>query len=380
MSQIASVLCWVGIAGVLWTTAGYPLLLMLRSWLRPRPPLRAEIAPSVCVVITAFNEESHIARKLVNTLALEWPRELLDVIVVSDGSKDATVAIARQYEAKGLRVIALPVRSGKHVCQGLAVKKSSSEIVVFTDVTTMLEPSSLRLLVRAFSDPQVGCVSGVDRALSPTGAVQGESLYVRYEMAIRDLEGREGSMVSASGCFFAVRRDLCGDWPDDLTSDFALPLSVRLRGLRTLCDQEARCTYRVLEQPRAEFDRKVRTVVHGIQVVRRFSACLNPFRTGFFALQLLSHKVFRWALPFMLITVFAATLALLNTSRIYQVLLAVQLAPLASAIAGLLAPALTRYSLVRLCLFVVMINVSMLVAWKRAFAPTDSGVWEPTRR
>lgn len=379
-SQLATAVFWAGTAGILWTFVGYPLLLVLRSWRRPPSVMKTDATPSICVVITAFNEAFHIRDKVLNTLQLEWPREALEVIVVSDGSTDATEAIAREAGLHHIRVIALPTRLGKHVCQGMAVRECTSQLVVFTDVTTRLEPGSLRLLVRAFSDSQVGCVSGVDRAVSADGMVQGESLYVRFEMALRALEARAGSLVSASGCFFAIRRELCGEWPTDLTSDFALPLSLGLRGLRTVCDNDACCTYSVLSKPHAEFERKVRTVVHGLHTIRRFRACLNPVRTGFFAVQLLSHKVMRWGLPFMLIGVFVSSMVLRDSSAFHSALCAVHAVVLLSAAAGLLVPAITKFALVRWSLFTVMVNVAIIVACGRAFVSRPDGVWQPTRR
>jgi cellulose synthase/poly-beta-1,6-N-acetylglucosamine synthase-like glycosyltransferase len=316
----------------------------------------------------------------LNTLELEWPRELLEIIVVSDASTDGTETVAQEVGLQGVTVISLPSRVGKHACQGVAVKQCNAEIVVFTDVSTSLEPNSLRLLLRAFADARVGCVSGVDRAIASNGVLQGENLYVRYEMALRDLEVRAGSLVSASGCFFAVRREHCREWVNDLTSDFALPLSLGLRGMRTVCERDAHCTYRVLQRPEAEFDRKVRTVVHGLQVVRRFRACLNPFRTGFFAVQLLSHKVMRWTLPFMLVGVFVASFALLDSGPVYWALLAIKTTILACAAIGLLAPVVTRFAVVRWSLFAIMSSIAIILAWQRAFATPAGGVWEPTRR
>jgi len=380
VNPLATAVFWAGIAGILWTFAGYPLLLVFRSWRRPLFVTKTDVTPSICVVITAFNEALHIRDKVLNTLQLDWPRELLEVIVVSDGSTDATEAIAREAGHHNIRVIGLPTRVGKHVCQGIAVRECTSQLVVFTDVTTRLEPGSLRLLVRAFSDNQVGCVSGFDRAISADGMVQGESIYVRYEMALRALEARAGSLVSASGCFFAIRRELCAEWQDDLTSDFALPLSLGLRGLRTVCDTDACCTYRVLDKPNAEFERKVRTVVHGLHTIGRFRACLNPVRTGFFALQLLSHKVMRWGLPFMLIGVLVSSIALRATSAFHSALCAALATVLLIAAAGFVAPAITRFTLVRWSLFSVMVNVAIIVACGRAFVSRPDGVWQPTRR
>lgn len=353
---------------------------MLRSWRRPPPVWQADVTPSVCIAITAFNEAHCIGEKVMNTLELDWPRELLEVIVVSDGSTDGTEELARRAGAENVRVIGLPIRSGKHVCQGVAVKQCRSQVIVFTDVSTSLEPNSLRLLVRAFADSRVGCVSGVDRGLSPISGMQGESLYLRYEMALRNLEARAGSLVSASGCFCAVRHELCAEWTDDLTSDFALPLALGLRGLRTVCDREAICTYSVLERPEAEFQRKVRTVVHGLHVVQRFRACLNPFRTGFFSVQLLSHKVMRWAMPFMLIAIFMASFVLLGSSPIHWVPFVTCIIVLATAAAGFMAPSARRFAVVRLSLFAIMSNLAVIVAWRQAFASRPGGVWEPTRR
>lgn len=370
---------WTCAAFVFYAYAGYPLALFALARLRSRPVDRADITPRVSLVITARNEENRIRAKIENTLALDYPSACLDVIVASDCSTDGTHAIVQEYAARGIRLVVSPERRGKEFAQQLAIAASSMDILVFSDVATELEPQGLRCIVRNFADATIGCVSSVDRVIGPDGRVSGEGAYVRYEMLLRSLETRLGSVVGLSGSFFAARRDVCRVWAVDLPSDFTTLLNTWRCGLRGISDPESVGYYRDLADGRREYSRKVRTIVRGMAALLRHLELLNPFRYGIASWQLFSHKVCRWLVPFALVGLFVSNLLLMPRSGLYAVLGIAQLAGYGIATVGLLRrepPSGFR----RLLTFLVLANVSTLNAWYDLLRGRRFVTWEPSRR
>jgi cellulose synthase/poly-beta-1,6-N-acetylglucosamine synthase-like glycosyltransferase len=194
-------------------------------------------------------------------------------------------------------LLVLPVRQGKHYGQHEAVKIATGDILVFTDATTYLNPDSVKKLVRGFADSSVGCISGEDFVETDESESAGEGAYVKYEMKLRSLESKVGDLVGVSGCFFALRKKLTDTWFSDLSSDFYLPILTHMKGYRVILESEAVCRYAALKDPEKEFQRKVRTIVNGMAVLDRLKTILNPFKYGFFSLQIISHKLFRWSVP-----------------------------------------------------------------------------------
>src|SRR5437879_6219096 len=207
-SVAAHVLFWIVGEAVLSTYAGYTLLVWLVCRLRPRVLRRAEIMPSVIVINTAYNEERDLRDKLENTLALDYPRKLLEIIVASDCSTDRTDDIVREFAERGVKLVRQPQRLGKTAAQNSAVKEATGEIVVFSDATSQYEADVLRAIVPNFADPSVGCVAGllvyVDRSDSQVG--RGAQSYWNYESFLRQHESRARSLIGAPGCLYAVRK------------------------------------------------------------------------------------------------------------------------------------------------------------------------------
>ena len=200
---------WISAALIIYAYAGYPAILWVVALIRPRPVLKSGVTPTVTFVITAYNEEKRIGEKLKNTLELDYPGELIDVLVASDCSSDQTDDIVRSYQDQGIELIRAPARRGKEAAQKLAVDAAGGEVLVFSDVATILPREAISNIVRNFSDPSVGCVSSTDRFIDQDGRVSGEGAYVRYEMLLRSLETRVNSLVGLSGSFFAARSAVC---------------------------------------------------------------------------------------------------------------------------------------------------------------------------
>ncbi|RKX26510.1 MAG: glycosyltransferase family 2 protein, partial [Candidatus Zixiibacteriota bacterium] len=263
---------WLSVFLIFWAYFGYFLTLKLISPLYTHRVLKEDTLPNVSLVITAYNEEARIQNKLENTLELDYPKDKLEVIVVSDASTDRTDEIVKTFADRGIKLLVMPKRHGKHHGQGRGIQHASSELVVLSDATTFLAPDAIRKIIANFADPAVGCVSGQDRIDSGEGESQGEGAYVRYEMMLRELESRVGSLVGVSGSFFAIRKSLCNEWINNMSSDFYMPILTKRRGFRTVSEPLAIGTYKVLHDNRKEFTRKVRTVVHGLEVLFWFKS------------------------------------------------------------------------------------------------------------
>jgi cellulose synthase/poly-beta-1,6-N-acetylglucosamine synthase-like glycosyltransferase len=377
MTLAIGVVCF---SAILWSWFGYPVALWLVARRRTSKPQPEAAMVDVSVIVVAYNERAYIGRKLENLIAISWPGKRKEILVISDCSNDDTDEIVRTFSSRGVRLIAAPSRVGKDRCQEIGVAHTRASIVVFTDTTTELETSSLVAIVRAFRDPNVGCVSGVDIPETEGNRIEAEGLYVRYEMMVRRSESALGRLIGASGCFFAVRRTICDPWPRDLSSDFALPLIARLQGLQVVAEENALCRYRVIESPLAEFERKVRTIVHGMLVLLAYFPRI--FRTGQFVLafQVISHKLLRWSLPMLCLGLLVSSARLSHESRFWSLVLLTQVLLWGGALLGFGFPGLRRFSVFRALLYVALVNASVVVAGLRLLRGARHSTWEPTRR
>jgi len=310
----------------------YPVLLGILRRTSSRPVLRGPELPSVSVVVPVHNGEAFLEGKVRSLLALDYPKDRLEILVVSDGSTDGTNEIAGRFA--GVRLLELP-RGGKCSALNAAVPMVSGEILFLTDVRQILEPSSLRFLVRNFADPAVGAVSG---NLKIRGAEPGESAdigaYWRFESWVRDSLSSLDSIFGATGPFYAMRRSLFVPIPPDiLLDDMYLPLSLFRRGYRLIVDSEA-VAWDVPTNLDTEFRRKVRTLAGNYQLLMYYPWLLTPANRMWF--HFMSYKVGRLLLPWLLLTIAVSSLMLPSPWR--AVVLAPQLAAIALAAAHPLLP------------------------------------------
>lgn len=322
----AAVIFWVALGGVALTYFGYPVLLWLARPLRRRRPTSNGHECSVSLVISAFDEAEVIPAKVENSLALDFPTEKLEVVVISDGSEDGTDAIVDSFADRGVKLFRQWPRRGKSLGLTRFVPGLRGEIVVFSDANSMYEPDAVRKLVRHFADPAVGFVAGHQRYYVDGSDVgESESLYWRYETALKVMESRIGSVVCGDGAIYAIRRELFEPLREDDINDFYLPLRIVARGFRGVFDKEAVCYERTASSFDGEFRRKVRIINRSLRAVTRVPQCLNPFKVGVFAFQLAIHKVLRWFVPFLLLGALAASgYAAAQGERLYQALFVLQ--------------------------------------------------------
>ena len=327
----------VGMAAavVLYSYAGYPLLVwVLARWFGQAPQRRA-ISPRVSLVIPAYNEVRHLTAKLENALALDYPANRLEIVVASDGSTDGTNAIADSFRRHGVRVLAMRDHLGKAPMLNRVLPHLRGELVVFSDASSLLERDALYQLVQPFADPQVGCVSGGYRLTSSADVrSQGENLYWRYETFLKMQESRLHSILGAHGAFYAIRRSLFVRLEDAaINDDYLIPMRIVAQGYRAVYAPRARAWERELSSVKGDFARRRRIAAGNCQQMVRLRTLLHP-RRGWVAFCFFSHKVLRTIAPIFLL------LALLASGWLprpwSQVLLGVQVVFYVSALAGYL--------------------------------------------
>ncbi len=375
------------IALLFYTYFGYPALLWIASRIRTHPvpsPADRVTWPSVSISVPAYNEEDQIEELIRSLLALDYPRDRLQVLIVSDGSTDRTDEIVRSYADDGIELLRVEPRGGKTKAEHAASQHLRGEIIVNTDASIRIEPGALKPLIAAFEDPTIGCASGRDQSVASQEqtANAGESSYVGYEMSVRDLETRVSGIVGSSGCFYAIRADLHRlPLPEGLSRDFASALHTKEHGYRAVSVSDAVCLVPRAPSLRKEYRRKVRTITRGMQTLWFKRRLMNPARTGLFAWMLFSHKVCRWALPWGAMAAAAALVWLAATEP-----LARPLVGFGGLILGLAwigwrradEPSVSK--LFSVPAFLVAGNLAAAHALVRAVAGANDALWEPTRR
>lgn len=357
---------------------GYPLSLVFLKSFRNARLSRETIYPNVTMIITAYNEEKRIKDKLENTLALEYPKEMLQILVASDGSTDATNEIVKSYAEKGVELLEVKNRGGKENAQKEAIGFARGDVIVFSDVATILEPCGLQEIVSNFADPSVGCVSSEDRLIGQDGKPCGEGFYVRYEMWLRRLESEVNSLVGLSGSFFAARKEVCQNFSGDVQSDFRTLLSSMKLGLRGVSDPRAIGSYLNIADEKREFERKVRTVLRGLTVFFNHLEFLNIFRFGLFSYQFFCHKLLRWLVPFFLIIILITNSVLIFSSDFFSFVFVAQIIFYFIGLHGWVTQSLTGS--LKIPMFFLVVNAAIAVAWWQYLTGKRVVFWTPTQR
>lgn len=390
---IMAVLFWLATALVVYTYAGFPLLVLARARLRPRPHRMGDITPPVSVIIAAHDEAASIGQRVDNLLALDYPHDRLEVVIASDGSSDATVAEARRRADPRVRVLDLP-RTGKASALNAAVAASSGEILVFSDANTAYAPDAVRQLVRSFADPEVGGVAGnqvylkAKAGIGPADAGAataigvGERSYWDFDRMVKDAESLGGSVISATGAMYAIRRELFREVPDGVTDDFTTSTRVIAAGRRLVFEPAAMAYEPVAGSSSREYGRKVRIMTRGLRGVAVARQLLDPRRHGFYALQLLTHKVLRRLMAIPLLVILVTSLFLWEAGPIYRLALIGQLLVYGIAIIGLLLRdrSAGRKPWFALPAFFLLVNIASLHAAWNLLSGRRIDRWQPARR
>jgi cellulose synthase/poly-beta-1,6-N-acetylglucosamine synthase-like glycosyltransferase len=362
----------------------YPLLLRALAAHFGKPLARGDLLPTITVIVTAYNEEKAITAKLDNLAELNYPPELIDILVVSDASSDSTERVAASYHPRHVRVMRVEGRRGKTACQNAAALEALGEILVFTDATTQLHGDALHRLVENFADPKVGCVAGCLAYVSDAGNAvgRGGEAYWNYELRLRAAESSIGSLIGVSGCLYAVRKSAYRPVDPSLISDFVIAMKMLEQGFRTVLAPAAICYETTLDRGNLELAMRVRVATRSINALVRERRFLNAFRYGSFAWQLWSHKVLRYASPLLWIAALTSNAVLVQRAPYspYLVLLMGQIALLAAGTVGFILQG-RRY---RLGVFAkpyyfLLANLAALIATLRYMRGERMITWNPIR-
>jgi cellulose synthase/poly-beta-1,6-N-acetylglucosamine synthase-like glycosyltransferase len=330
---VLAALFWICAGLIVYTHLGYPLVLRALIALRRRPTLRPdtwEQQPRVSLIVAAYDEEESIAAKVANALTLDYPRERLELIVASDGSGDATVERARTAGAD--LVLDLP-RGGKIAAQNAAAERAGGEILAFSDANSVWAPDALRHLVEPFADPAIGYACGQVRFLSADGDNL-EGSYWRYEMAVREMESGLAGVTAGNGAIYAVRATAHIPLTPSGSHDLSFPFQLAKRGLRSLYVPWARAEEKMVPTLAGEFARKRRMMVGLWDIVVGEGMLVPRGYPPLYAFEIASHRLLRYATPFVHAIALAANVALLGQGWVYVATLAIQLAFLVAALLG----------------------------------------------
>lgn len=384
-----SILFWTGIFIVFYTYAGYGVLLYLLVRIKEifRKPVPSELPgdlPEVTLFIAAYNEESVVHAKMLNSRALIYPAGKLKIVWVTDGTNDRTNELLKTYPE--VTVLFQPERKGKTAALNRGVQYVDTPIVVFTDANTMLNPEAIRHIVRQFANPEVGCVAGEKRVEveSAQGATAGEGIYWKYESALKALDYRLYSAVGAAGELFAIRTALFEQMPDDtLLDDFILSLRIAMKGYKIAYCKKAYAVETASSDMKEEEKRKVRISAGGLQSLWRLRGLLNIFRYGILSFQYISHRALRWSLgPVMLFLLLPLNMALaLSGNWFYIVLLGLQLVFYILAWLGYEKQKKNlRSKLFFIPYYFLFMNMNVFRGYVYLSKHKGSGAWEKARR
>ncbi len=366
----------------------YPVLLRLarpRSTAIAAPPEAIVDWPMITISVPAYNAERSLARTLDHLLAADYPADRRQIIVTSDGSTDRTDEIARAYADRGVELLRVP-RGGKALAENAAGRLVRGTIVLNTDATIVVPPHTIKLLVRHYADPRIGVVSGRDVTVpsdaDPERTTRGEARYSGYEMRVRSLEARLGFIAGATGSIYSCRREIFQVPISPYASrDFASAMIATQMGYRSVADDDAFAYVGHAPSLVAEYRRKARTMVLGLDTLWDYRAMLDPIRYGWFALMLISHKLCRW-LVYLFAPVAVVGLVLLAT-RWWPLWILIG-AGVVVALLGSIAinhPSPRRSTAAFVIPgYLVATGGAAIVAWLRFFRGVHSTVWEPTKR
>jgi cellulose synthase/poly-beta-1,6-N-acetylglucosamine synthase-like glycosyltransferase len=382
LETFGQIIFWTSVVALFYVYAGYPLLVYLISRAFPKTIKRAAFEPNVTILITAYNEEKDIRQKLENTLEIDYPPEKLEILVASDGSTDATDEIVREFAGRNVKLFRQEGRAGKTFTQNKAVERARGEIILFSDATTRYSADVLRRILPNFADETIGCVAGkliyVDDSKSTVG--KGARSYWNYETFLKESESRACSLIGASGCLYAVRKSAYQPMYAEACSDFLICTVLFRQGLRSVYEAQAVCTEETNRQANKEMQMRVRVILQTFTDLWRNRDMLSPLKSGFYAVQLVSHKLLRYAVPLFLALILFSTAALLAQSFFYSLIFTLQAAFYAMAFAAwLLERNGVKLGILAMPLYFVLANIASVIAFYKFLRGERYARWEPIR-
>ena len=375
-------LFFLSLLAVVYVYAGYPIMIYGLSLLKRKAVLCVNYEPSVTILIAAYNEEHWIEATIRNKLALDYPRQKLDIIVISDGSTDKTDMIVTRYLTKGVRMIRQYPRAGKTAALNSGVSEAKGEILVFADANSMYERDALRKLVRNFADPSIGYVTGKMVYANADGSIVGDgcSAYMKYENLLRFYETRVHSVVGVDGGVDAVYKRLYGTMRPDQLPDFVLPLHVVEQGYRVVYEPEAVLQETALKDGADEYRMRVRVSLRALWALWDMRHLLNVRKYGIFSWQLLSHKVLRYLMILFLIALFVSNAWISSSGTFYTTAMITQTIFYSMALLSALTQALTRkIKLLYIPYYFTLINLAAGHSLLKFLLGKKQVIWTPRK-
>ncbi len=380
-----TVVFWTSLFVVFYAYAGYPLMLAAFAACRRRAPEKKgrQPLPGVSLLISAYNEEAVIEDKIENSLALDYPRNRLEIVVISDGSTDSTDSIVESYREKHVVLKRYEGHIGKTACLNRAVPEAAGEIVIFSDANSVYDEKALLYLVEYFSDDRIGWATGRTEYMSSAGGtITPAGIYTRIERMTKSLEGRIGSCVGADGAIFAIRRSLYRPLKDYDINDFVIPAKIIQQGYRGILAKNAFCVEKTAPSVAWEFKRHIRITARTLRAILTHRSLLNPFKYPVFSLELVSHKLMKFLVPYALCILFIANslIAVSEKSVFYTVFLIGQILLYILWFAGSLnVPLSILTGPSRMIHTFFAVNLAIFIGWIKFFRGEKFTTWATGR-
>jgi cellulose synthase/poly-beta-1,6-N-acetylglucosamine synthase-like glycosyltransferase len=375
---------WFSLYAIFYSYLGYVLALWLIALFRsnnPKEPNGSSF-PSVSLLISAYNEEDIIEEKLKNALKLDYPQEKLEIMVISDSSTDQTDEKVRKFSGMEVCLLRQQERKGKTAALNTAVPQASGEIIVFSDANSMYDRNAIKNLVKHFKSPEIGFVTGRTKYVSKHGgSVRGStSLYNELELLTKRLESQVESCVGADGAIFAIRKELYKPLKDYDINDFVIPLKILEQGYRGILEDKAFCIEETARGTGEEFNRQVRITNRTIRAIFNNIVLLNPIKFPLFSFELISHKLLRFLLPFLMINILLTNCLIVTEGFLYSLILVLQVLYYGLVCWGYLAEKTKRCNkLTSMAYTFSLVSLAVLLGWIKYFSGETYSSWNPER-
>ncbi len=384
--MLPKLLFWTSLIFISYTYIGYPVLLLIWAKIFPQQIHKSNPKeyPTISVLIAAKDEENNIGSRIENLLAQNYPKDKIEIIIISDGSKDRTNEIVLEFtkppqEGKPLvKLVALSNNTGKPEALNQGITLANGKIIVFTDARQTFEPNAIKELIANFSDPQIGCVSGELLLMKNTASNIKEEmgLYWKIEKMVRKQESAIGSVAGATGAIYAIRKSLYQELPKEtLLDDVLTPMNIILQGFRTIFEGKALAYDTISKNASQEWRRKVRTLAGNWQLINLKPALFSPLHNPIWW-RFLSHKFFRLLVPFCLPLLFVS--AILSEGTFYQAFTYLQLLFYIMAASGWLITQARSYRVINLGYFFMVLNFAALNGFWYWITGNCKNAWQPS--
>jgi len=380
------IIFWFSLFAVFYAYPGYPALLRLLALIKKDPIKKDNITPSVSLVISAYNEQRIMARKIENALVLDYPKDLLEIAIISDGSTDGTNDIIRKYEKldNRIRICIVPTNKGKTSCLNDFVPQLHGEIVFFSDANSFYDKDLILKIVPSFADERVGFVTGSTKYFTSfkDKVTEATTLYSSLEKLTKTLESKIGSCVGADGAIFAIRKALFSPMNPYDINDLVIPLMIVKKGYRGVLEELAFCKEETAEEEKSEFQRQVRITNRTLRALFNYKSLLNPFRYTFFSFEIFSHKLIKFLIPFLMVLILITNVFLAWEGTLFYIgTLIIQLLFYIVALSRGARKGSTKIArFIGIFHAFVLVNAAYALGWFKYFTGETYISWSPERK